>query len=86
MHLYWDFQFTVINTSVVYTKYKSWIKNDFITCETHAHSLMRKSFNIFPSIAYNSMIASNKQRQKDNNIATIQRVKLKEAHEHSKSL
>jgi hypothetical protein len=47
---------------------------------------MRTSLNTFPSIAYTSMIATNKQKEKDNNLATIQRVKLKGAHEHSKSL
>ena len=40
-----------------------------------------------PTIACNSMIASNKQRQEHvNNLATIWRAKLKEAYEHSKSL
>ena len=32
------------------------------------------------------MIASSKQRQEHNNLATIQRAKLKEAHEHFQSL
>ena len=47
---------------------------------------MRKSLNIFPSIAFNSTIASNKHRQEHNKLATIQRAKLKEAHERFKSL
>ena len=37
-------------------------------------------------IACNSMIASNKQSQKHNNLATIWRAKLNGAHEHSKYL
>ena len=37
-------------------------------------------------MACNSMIASNKQRQEHNNLATIQRPKLKGVHEHSQSL
>ena len=47
---------------------------------------MRKSLNIFSSIACSLMIASNKQRQKHNNLALICTTKLKEAHEHFKSL
>jgi hypothetical protein len=37
-------------------------------------------------IACNSMIASNKQRQKHNNLATIWRAKLNGAHDYSKYL
>jgi hypothetical protein len=40
----------------------------------------------FPPIAFNSIIASNKQRQDHNNLATIQRGKIKRAHERSKSI
>ena len=43
-------------------------------------------WTFFSSIACNSTVASNKQRQEKNNLATIQRAKLKGAHEHSKSL
>ena len=42
--------------------------------------------HFFPSIACNSMIESNKQRQVHNSLAAIQRAKLKRAHEHSKNL
>ena len=46
-----------------------------------------KLLNIFfPSIACNSTIASNKQRQEHNNLATMRRAQLKGAHKHSKSL
>jgi hypothetical protein len=47
---------------------------------------MRKSLNIFISIACNSMIAPRKQRQEHNNLAAIQRAKLKVAYDYSKSL
>ena len=52
----------------------------------HYYFPMRKLLNIFSSIACNLMIALSKQRQKFNNLATIWRVKLKGANEHSKSL
>ena len=41
---------------------------------------MRKSLKVFSSIACNSIIASNKQRQQHSDLATIQRAKLKGAH------
>ena len=47
---------------------------------------MRKSLNIFSTVACNSIIASNKQRQDDNNLATTKRANFKKAHERSKSL
>ena len=46
---------------------------------------MRKSLNIFSSIACNSTIASNKLTQEQYNLAAIQRAKLKGAHETPKS-
>ena len=39
--------------------------------------------HVFSSIACNSTIAPNKQRQEQNNLATIQKEKLKGAHKHS---
>ena len=52
--------------------------------KNHFHSPKRKSLNILSSIARSLMIASNKQRQKHNNLVTIWREKIKGAHEHSK--
>ena len=57
-----------------------------ITYITHFHFPMKKSLSIFSSIACKSMIASSKQRQNHNNLATIYKEKLKGAHERSKSL
>ena len=48
--------------------------------------LLNIFFIFFPSIACNSTIASNKQRQEHNNLATMRRAKLKGARKHSKSL
>jgi hypothetical protein len=45
---------------------------------------MSKSFDIFSSIAWK--FVSNKQKQEHNKFATVWREKLKEVHEHSKSL
>ena len=42
--------------------------------------------DFFSSIAFKSTIASNKQRQKHNNLASIESANLKGAHERSKSL
>ena len=41
---------------------------------------------VYSSIACNSTIASNKQIQEHNNLATMQRENLNVAHEHYKSL
>ena len=50
------------------------------------HFGMRMSWNIVSSIACDSTIASNKQRPEHSYLALIWRVKLKGAHERSKSL
>ena len=47
---------------------------------------MRKSLNICSSIACNTTIASNKQKQEPTNLTLVCRAQLKEAHEHLKSL
>ena len=86
IYSYKAFPFNVINVSTTYIVFKSWIKDAFIICKIHVHFLMRKSLSITSSIGYISMIALNKQRQEHNDLVTIQREKLKGAHEHSKSL
>ena len=87
VYLHWAFQFDVINASTTYTKLKLWIKWVFFTYRIQFYFPMRKSLNFFSSIACNSMIASNKQRQRHNYLAAIQRgKKLYGAHELSKSL
>ena len=48
--------------------------------------LSNEKIKVFSSIACNSMIALNKQRQDPKNLATTQREKFKGAHECSKSL
>ena len=77
MCLYYAFHVTVINASITYSKYKSWITYACITYDIHVYSVMRKSLNIFSSEECNSMVASNKQRQEHNNLATIQRLASK---------
>ena len=57
-----------------------------LNVKTHVHFLMRKAWTIFSSLAYNSTITSNKQRQEHNDLATIWRAKLKGAQEHAKNL
>ena len=47
---------------------------------------MRKLLSIFPSKRCKSMIASNKQREGHNNLATIQKEKLKGNDECTKNL
>jgi hypothetical protein len=44
---------------------------------------MQETLDIFSSIACNSTVASNKQRQEQNNLATIQKSKSKATHKHS---
>ena len=66
--------------------YNIQIMNQIYLYKIHFHISMRESLKHFSFIACNSMIASNKQRPKHNNQATIWRPKLKGVHEHSKSL
>ena len=61
-----SFPINVINAFATFTKYKSWIKYAFMTCKIHVHFLMRMSLNNFSSIACNSVIISNKQKQEQN--------------------
>ena len=72
--------FNVINASTTYTKFKSWIKYAFMTYEIHFHFPKRKAYEQFSTIACNSTIASNKQRQKHINLATFWGANLKGAH------
>jgi hypothetical protein len=83
VYLYQAFQFNVKNASITYTR----IKYAFFTYEIDFCFSMRKSLDIFPSKTCNSSIAINKQRQEHNNLAivTIQREKLKGAHEFGPS-
>ena len=59
----------MINASVTFTKYKTWIEYPFTTCKILVHFLIRKSLNMFSSITYNSTIASNQRRQESNDLA-----------------
>ena len=43
----------------------------FITYKIHFHFPMRKSLDIFSFTTCNRTVASNKQRQEQNNLATI---------------
>ena len=84
MYLYYVFQCNVIIASTTYTNYKF---------HFHFHFPMRKSSNLFVSIACNSTIASSKQGQEHNNLShnpdktnRKTKKKLKGAHERSKGL
>ena len=57
-----------------------------MTYTIHFHFPIRKLLNIISYIGFYSMIASNKQRQEHNNLAIIQREKLKGINERPKNL